>query len=1045
MVSFVFGMFHRGTRRIFGVTLFALACQYIHHAQIENGVFMFIDIQSGETGRLDSCQHIKRGNMRTIIEKLIVTAFLLCTSLLAAEPSYAVPLYFPHVATYSGWQTEIAIINTSPDQSVTGTLRAFNDDGQPIEDTIPVALSAHGRRQITVANEFTNHTNIRHIIFDANSTTVQGYTKFYREGKYRVAIPAVREVNTGDIYVTHIASNDRWWTGLSLVNTTATAKTVTINFSDGQTKEVTIAANGHRTFAIRDLFNQQPQPGIESAVITNASGVIGLELFGGFPEGSQLDGILLTDKTASTLYYPDVVGGEWWTGIVAYNPSAVPCTITVKPFSAQGTALSSSTLSIPGKGKYVGSVTGLGLPAETAWFKIDSTSPLSGFELIGSNDFEQLAAYAGDGETGAKAGVFAKIEKQGWTGIAFVNTEENGASVTLTAYKDNGAVVDTTAVSVDGHAKVIRAAELIFSEDISSATSIAYSSDRNVVAFQLNGSLDWTMLDGLPALANPPQQKSGEHDEPGDYIWDSSEVITVELNGNAITVNSANATVNGSTVSITSAGTYSITGSLSDGQLIVNTNEDEIVRIVLNGVTMSNCGSAPIYVQNANKTLIVLATDTNNYVTTSSPSPDSGAGEINAVIYSTNNLTFYGDGSLTVKGNYKDGITSKQGLIIKSGNITVESVDHGIRAKDYLVVQNGTLKINAGGDGLKSDNAKDAAKGYITIQDGEFDIIAKGDAISAETNIMISAGIFLISSGGGSNNRDYLVNDTSAKGIKAGASLIIADGSFTMDSADKAIHSNGSLAINGGSFTIASGDQAIRADTTLEINGGEISITKCDEGIESRYMLTINGGNIHIVSSDNGLNVASGTKRSVSNRMPSFQDPFPYYLFINGGYIVIDTKFGDGIDANGTVEMSGGDIIINGPTRSDNGALDFLKFKMTGGFLIGTGTTGEEQKPIGRSSTQCSLMVIFDSSQQPGTVVHIQTSEGKNIVTFMPTKTYQSIVFSSPELQLGKTYNLFLGGSSTGAGTDGLYQDGEYIPGILYASFTISGVVTIVE
>ena len=556
------------------------------------------------------------------------------------------------------------------------------------------------------------------------------------------------------------------------------------------------------------------------------------------------------------------------------------------------------------------------------------------------------------------------------------------------------------------------------------------------------------MLDGLSALSgtNSPQQKSGEHEEPEDYIWDSSEVITIELNGNSITVNSANATVNGSTVSITSAGTYSITGSLSDGQLIVNTEEDEIVRIILNGVTITNSGSAPIYLKNASKTLIALATNTNNHLTTSYLPTDSGTDEINAVIFSMSNLTFYGDGSLTVKGNYKDGITSKKGLIIKSGNVTVESVDHGIRGKDYLVVKNGTLKVDAGGDGLKSDNTKDATKGYITIQDGEFDIMAKGDAISAETNIMITAGRFLLSSGGGSNNRGYLLDDTSAKGIKAGASLIIGDGSFILDSADDAIHSNGSLSINGGSFTIASGDDAIHAETTLEINGGDITITKCYEGIESRSILTINDGNIHIVSSDDGLNVAAGTAGSVSNIVRSGQDPFPYYLFINGGHIVIDTAFGDGIDVNGPVEMSGGDIIINGPTRSDNGALDFLGiFKMTGGFLIGTGTTGMEQKPIGRSSTQCSIMVIFDLLQQPGTVVHIQNSEGEDIVTFMPTKTYQSIVFSSPELHFGKTYNLFLGGSSTGAGIDGLYKGGKYIPGILYRSFTISDIVTIID
>ena len=185
---------------------------------------------------------------------------------------------------------------------------------------------------------------------------------------------------------------------------------------------------------------------------------------------------------------------------MAYNPSASACTITITPYSAQGTALSPSTRSLAGKGKYIGAVAELGLPAQTAWFKIDSTRPLTGFELFGTADGNQLAAYAGGGGTGAKAGVFAKIEKNGWTGIAFVNTEASAASVTLTAYNDTGTAVATQVLPVGGHAKVVNLAEAIFSQDISSATYIAYSSDRNVVGFQLNGSSDGMMLDGLPGM-----------------------------------------------------------------------------------------------------------------------------------------------------------------------------------------------------------------------------------------------------------------------------------------------------------------------------------------------------------------------------------------------------------------------------------------------------------------------------------------------------------------------------------------------------------------
>jgi hypothetical protein len=409
-------------------------------------------------------------------------------------------LYFPHVDTSLPWQTEIAIINTSPDQSVTGTLRGFSNEGQLIE-TKDVTLFARSRRQINVADEFTNHINIGYIIFDTDAATVRGYTKFYQAGIYRAAIPAVKEVNISDIYISHIDSSADWWTGVSLVNTTWVTKELTITFNNGMSVPYTLNAREHKAFTIRSLFNNQPQPDIHSAVITNANGIVGLELFGSAGWGTQLEGILLTDKTISTLYYPHVAGDGWWTGIVAYNPSELACTITITTYDADGIFLSSQNLLISGKGKYIDAVADLGFPAQTASFKIGSTIPITGFELFGTSDGNQLAAYAEKSSEGTKSGVFAKIEMNGWTGIAFVKTEDSAASVTLTAYYDNGGVAATQVLTVGGHAKVVNVAEAIFpQQNINGATYIAYSSDRNVVGFQLNASSDGTMLDGLPGM-----------------------------------------------------------------------------------------------------------------------------------------------------------------------------------------------------------------------------------------------------------------------------------------------------------------------------------------------------------------------------------------------------------------------------------------------------------------------------------------------------------------------------------------------------------------
>lgn len=408
-------------------------------------------------------------------------------------------LYFPHIATTTPWHTEIAVINTS-DQAISGTLKAVSDAGKIVQIKT-ILLPPRGRKEIDVAVEFTNHTTIGYMVFTSNSAAVKGYTKFYIPGSYRAAIPAIQEVNTSDIHVSHIASNTDWWTGLSLVNTTSETKELTIAFNTGHSGNVTLNANEHRALNIAEaFFDNNPPADIRSAVIANANGIIGLELFGSLGWGTQLEGILLTDNTASTIFYPHVAWDPWWTGVVAFNPSASEGTITINPYRADGIPLAQSTLPIAAGGKYIGAVADLGLPADTAWFRLDSTQPLSGFELFGNTDGSQLGAYAGNGAGGAKSGVFAKIEEEGWTGIAFVNTEGATANVTLTAFTDDGAPVATQSLQVQGHAKVVDNPEQVFTQNIGTATYIAFASDRNVVGFQLNGSADGTMLDGLPGM-----------------------------------------------------------------------------------------------------------------------------------------------------------------------------------------------------------------------------------------------------------------------------------------------------------------------------------------------------------------------------------------------------------------------------------------------------------------------------------------------------------------------------------------------------------------
>jgi hypothetical protein len=544
-----------------------------------------------------------------------------------------------------------------------------------------------------------------------------------------------------------------------------------------------------------------------------------------------------------------------------------------------------------------------------------------------------------------------------------------------------------------------------------------------------------------------------------DSSASSSDMSYIKLEGDSITFEGSGATVNGNTITITSAGMYSISGTLNDGQIIVDTQDAETVALILNGADITYSTSAPIYVSNAEKTVITLADGTENYVTDgASYIFEDAEDEPNAAIFSKDDLTINGNGSLTVYANYNNGIASKDDLKITGGSITVTAVNDGIKGRDSIAVKDGTITINAGSDGMQANNDIDAEKGYVAIESGTLDITAGLDGIQAETSLLVSGGDIAITSGGGSiesssSGGGFGVRgmggnpnktDESAKGLKAGVDLTITGGEIQISSLDDALHSNVRITINGGDILLASGDDGVHADDVLTINGGALNITQSYEGLES-VIITINDGNIRVVASDDGINASSGNGGAAASGMPGrgpgIFESGDNYLYVNGGYIAIDAM-GDGMDINGPIDMTGGVVIVNGPTANNNGALDYAgAFNITGGFIVAVGSSGMAQAPS-TSSTQYSVMHTFPSPQVAGTMVHIETKDGEEILTFVPTKAYQSVVLSSPKLENGSTYIVYSGGSSTGTVTDGLYSGGTYTAGTQVTSLTISSMVT---
>jgi hypothetical protein len=280
--------------------------------------------------------------------------------------------------------------------------------------------------------------------------------------------------------------------------------------------------------------------------------------------------------------------------------------------------------------------------------------------------------------------------------------------------------------------------------------------------------------------------------------------------------------------------------------------------------------------------------------------------------------------------------------------------------------------------------------------------------------------------------------DISAKALKASREIFIEDGNFTLSASDDGINCNNSITIENGNFLISSNDDAIHADEVVTINGGNFSISQSYEGIEGK-VITLNSGTIHIVSSDDGLNASDGSGGDMQGGPGSVSSGV--FLNINGGYIVLNAQ-GDAFDCNGTATMTGGDIIIHGPTENNNGAIDYDgDFYVSGGTIIAAGSSGMAQAP-GTSSSQYSVIFNFNSSLIANTLVNIQTEDGENIITFAPYKRFASVVLSCPQLTYGETYNIYYGGSSTGVLVDGVYKNGEYSGGTLFQSFTISSIVT---
>lgn len=550
--------------------------------------------------------------------------------------------------------------------------------------------------------------------------------------------------------------------------------------------------------------------------------------------------------------------------------------------------------------------------------------------------------------------------------------------------------------------------------------------------------------------ASLPSSSDMFTDRDRDASYDESTAVKIVLNGDSATASSDSVKIDGSVVTITEEATYVISGTLDDGSVVVQVPDDAKPHIVLKGASITSSDSAALYINNADKVFVTLAEGTENTLTSVSfENADDG---VDGALFSRDDLTINGSGALSVSSPVGHGIVCKDDLVLTGGSYDIDSAYHGLDANGSIRIAGASLDIESGKDALHSENNDDDSLGFIYIESGSIDAVTEGDGISSGAYVQIEGGSFTLVCGGGSENGtkstqsgdgfmgggpggmpggggpggipdggipgeipgggDLAVSDgsntdsddVSRKGLKAGGDLYISGGEFSINSADDGIHSNASIVISGGSFEISTGDDGVHADDTLTVTDCDMVISESYEGLEALH-LYIKGGDITVTASDDGLNAAGDSATGDPGNSSSNGS-----IVISGGKLYIKAS-GDGIDANGTLEISGGYIVVTGPTQGDTATLDYDKTGViTGGTFIGTGASGMAQS---FSDSEQGVIALRVGSQSAGTQIVLKDSDGNTVITHSPELDFEIVIISSPDIVKGETYTLCVGSSQT--------------------------------
>lgn len=436
-------------------------------------------------------------------------------------------------------------------------------------------------------------------------------------------------------------------------------------------------------------------------------------------------------------------------------------------------------------------------------------------------------------------------------------------------------------------------------------------------------------------------------------VNDESESIAIQLNEDSASCSSDAVQVSGSIISIMDEGTYALSGELNDGMIIVSAEKTDTIRLILDGTTIHSETCAPIYIMQAGEVFVTMTEGSANTLSNGGTFTPIGGDNIDAVIFSKDDITLNGSGTMTITSPAGNGIVSKDSLKITGGTYDINCASHALSGKDDISIADGVFTIVSGKDGIHAENSNDDAYGFVDIQNGTFQITAEGDCISASSYLQIEDGSFDLTAGGGSSNGAAHTSDSwgafrgggnhqSERNGQMGERPDNEDGTppegepgnrenmwpegetgnrenmrSEGDSEDRENMppdrkpDDGNVPEMPVEATETEEDdgtslKGIKAETDILINGGIFTIDSADDAVHSNATVIVNGGTFEIASGDDAfhaddiLTINAGT----INITESYEGLEGLHVNVSGGDIKLVAS-DDGLNAAGGTDASG--------------------------------------------------------------------------------------------------------------------------------------------